>query len=40
MLIHEIKNAKLLEKNSTQNDVRRLEQYNNKWEKTRRIIKV
>ena len=39
-LINEIKNVKLLEKNSAQNDVRKLEQYNIKWERTRRTIKM
>ena len=39
-LIKEIKKAKLLEKNSAQNHVRNLEQYNIKWEKTHRTIKI
>ena len=39
-LIKEIKKAKLLEKNSAQNHVRKLEQYNIKWEKTHRTIKI
>ena len=39
-LIKEIKKAKLLEKNSTENHVRKLEQYNIKWEKTHRTIKI
>ena len=39
-LITEIKKAKLIEKNSAQNHVRKLEQYNIKWEKTHRAIKI
>ena len=39
-LINEIKKVKLLEKNSAQNHVRNLEQYNIKWEKTRRAVKI
>ena len=39
-LINEIKKVKLLEKNSAQNHVRKLEQYNIKWEKTHRAIKI
>ena len=39
-LINEIKKVKLLEKNSAQNHVRKLEQYNIRWEKTHRAIKV
>ena len=39
-LINEIKKVKLLEKNSAQNDIRKLEQYNIKWEKTHRAIKI
>ena len=37
-LINKIK--KLLEKQSAQNHVRKLEQYNIKWEKTHRTIKI
>ena len=39
-LINEIKKVKLLEKKSAQNHVRKLEQYNIKWEKTLRTIKI
>ena len=39
-LMNEIKKAKLLAKNSAQNHVRKLEQYNIKWEKTHRTIKI
>ena len=39
-LINEIKKVKLLEKNSAQNHVRKLEQYNVKWEKTHRAMKI
>ena len=39
-LIKEIKKVKLLEKKSVQNQVRKLEQYNIKWEKTHRTIKI
>ena len=39
-LIIEIKKVKLLEKNSGQNHVRKLGQYNIKWEKTHRTIKI
>ena len=39
-LINEIKKVKILEKNSAQNHVRKLEQYNIKWEKTHRAIKI
>ena len=39
-LINEIKKVKLLEKNSAQNHVKKLEQYNIKWEKTHRAIKI
>ena len=39
-LINEIKKVKLLEKNSAQNHVRKLEEYNIKWEKTHRAIKI
>ena len=39
-LINEIKKVKLLEKKSAQNHVRKLEQYNIKWEKTHRSIKI
>ena len=39
-IIKEIKKAKLLEKNSTQSHVRKLEQCNIKWEKTHRTIKI
>ena len=39
-LIHEIKKVKLLEKKSAKNHVRKLEQYNIKWEKTHRTIKI
>ena len=39
-LINEIKKVKVLEKNSAQNNVRKLEQYNIKWEKTHRTIKI
>ena len=39
-LINEIKKVKLLEKNSAQNHARKLEQYNIKWEKTHRTIKI
>ena len=39
-LINEIKKVKLLEKNSAQNHVRKLDQYNIKWEKTHRAIKI
>ena len=39
-LINEIKKVKLLEKNSSQNHVRKLEQYIIKWEKTHRTIKI
>ena len=39
-LINEIKEVKLLEKKSAQNHVRKLEQFNIKWEKTHRTIKI
>ena len=39
-LINEIKKVKLLEKNSAQKHVRKLEQYNIKWDKTHRTIKI
>ena len=39
-LINEIKKVKVLEKNSAQNNVRKLEQYNIKSEKTHRTIKI
>ena len=39
-LINEKKKVKLLEKNSAQNHVRKLEQYNIKWKKTHRTIKI
>ena len=39
-LINEIKKVKLLDKNSAQNNVRKLEQYNIKWGKTHRAIKI
>ena len=39
-LINEVKKVKVLEKNSGQNNVRKLEQYNIKWEKTHRTIKI
>ena len=39
-LINEKKKVKLLEKNSVQNYVKKLEQYNVKWEKTHRAIKI
>ena len=39
-LINEIKKVKLLGQNSAQNHVRKLEQYNIKWEKTHRAIKI
>ena len=39
-LINEKKKVKLLEKNSAQNLVRKLEQYNIKWKKTHRTIKI
>ena len=39
-LINEIKKVELLEINSAQNHVRKLEQYNIKWEKTRRAINI
>ena len=39
-LISETKKVKLVEKNSVQNHVRKLKQYNIKWEKTRRTIKI
>ena len=39
-LINEIKKVKVLEKNSAQNNVRKLEQYSIKWEKTHRTIKI
>ena len=39
-LIKEIKKVKLLEKNSAQNHVKKLEQYNIKWEKIHRTIKI
>ena len=39
-LINEIKKVKLLEKNSAQNHVRILEQYNIKFEKTHRAIEI
>ena len=38
--INEIKKVKLLEKKSVQNQVRKLEQYNIKWEKTHRTMKI
>ena len=37
---NEIKKVKLLEKNSAQNHVRKLEQYNFKWEKIRITIEI
>ena len=39
-LINEIKKVKLLEKKSAQNHIKKLEQYNIKWEKTHRTIKI
>ena len=39
-LINEIIKVKLLEKKSAQNHVRKLKQYNFKWEKTHRTIKI
>ena len=39
-LINEAKKVKLLDKKSAQNHVRKLEQYNIKWEKTHRTIKI
>ena len=39
-LIKEIKKVKLLEKNSAQNHVRKLEQYNIKREKTHRTMQI
>ena len=39
-LINEIKKVKLPRKKSAQNHVRKLEQYNIKWEKTHRDIKI
>ena len=39
-LINEIKKVKLLEKKSPQNHVRKLEQYNIKWEKTHGTINI
>ena len=39
-LINEIKKVKLPRKKSAQNHVRKLEQYNIKWEKTHRAIKI
>ena len=39
-LIKEIKKVKLLEKKSSQNHVKKLEQYNIKWEKAHRTIKI
>ena len=39
-LINEIKKVKLLEKKSSQNNVRKPERYNIKREKTRRKIKI
>ena len=39
-LINEIKKVIPLEKKSAQNHVRKLEQYNIKWEKTHRTIKI
>ena len=38
-LINQIRKAKLLEKNSAQNNVRKLEQHNIKWVKIHRAIK-
>ena len=38
-LTNELKNVKLLEKKSAQNHVRKLGQYNIKWEKTHRTVK-
>ena len=39
-LINKLKKVKLLEKKSAQNHVRKLEQYNIKWEKTHRTLKI
>ena len=39
-LINKIKKVKFLEKKSAENDVRKLQQLNVKWEKTRRKIKI
>ena len=39
-LINKIKKVKVLEINSAQNNVRKLEQNNIKWEKTHRTIKI
>ena len=39
-LINEIKKVKLLGKKSVQNHIRKLEQYNIKWEKTHRTKKM
>ena len=39
-LINEIKKVKLPRKKSAQNHVRKLEQYNIKWERTHRAIKI
>ena len=39
-LMNEIKKAKLQEKKIAQNHVKKLEQYNIKWEKTHRTIKI
>ena len=39
-LINEIKKVKLLQKRSAKNHVRKLEQYNIKWEKTHRAIQI
>ena len=35
-----MKKVKLLEEKSAQNHVRKLEQYNIKWEKTHRTLKI
>ena len=40
MLINKIMKVKLLEKNSSQNDVRKLEQYNIKWGKLHKAMKI
>ena len=39
-LMNEIKKVKLQEKKIAQNHVKKLEQYNIKWEKTHRTIKI
>ena len=39
-LINEINKVKLLKKNSAQNHLRNMEQYNIEWEKTHRAIKI